>query len=99
VKYTKDEALKEITRRGTVLRKRRDQKITLVLSTSMILSCVALFATIGVFSGNAVDGTETVYGSFVLSAEAGGYVLAAVSGFVLGVLATLLIRHFKGEKK
>ena len=43
--------------------------------------------------------TGTVYGSFLLSAESGGYVLAAVVAFVLGIVTTLLCLKIRNKRK
>ncbi|MBQ0134292.1 MAG: hypothetical protein KBS46_04090 [Clostridiales bacterium] len=43
----------------------------------------------------AVTSAGSVYGSFLLSREAGGYVLIALIAFVLGVTVTLLCLHYR----
>ena len=43
--------------------------------------------------------TGTVYGSFLISAESGGYVLAAVLAFVLGIVTTLLCLKSRNNRK
>lgn len=99
MKYTTDEALKEITRRGAEIKRKRDQKITGILSAASLLCVISIVMTVSFFSGSLVSGDETVYGSFVLSAETGGYVLVAVLGFALGVVVTCIIRHFRTKAK
>ncbi len=99
MKYTTDEAFKEITKRGAEIKRKRDQKIRGVLSAASLLCVIALVMSASYFSASQVSGEQTVYGSFVLSAETGGYVLVAVLGFVLGVIVTCVIRHFKTKAK
>lgn len=99
VRYTTDEAFKEITKRGAEIKRKRDQKIRGVLSVASVLCVVFLIMAISFFSGSQVSGEQTVYGSFVLSAETGGYVLVAVLGFALGVVVTCVVRHFKTKAK
>lgn len=91
MKYTSEEALTEIMRRSDRIALRRSRRSRRILSgVSALLTVLLLLvichtpgATVSVFTG-------TVYGSFLLSAEAGGYVLTAVLAFVLGVSVTLL---------
>lgn len=62
-----------------------------MLSGASALLAAALLFVIVAVSGRANSAfTGTVYGSFLLSVEAGGYVLAAVIAFALGVAVTLL---------
>ena len=98
MKYTKEDALKEIRRRAGIIRQKRERRTTKILTTTACLTLVALFAVISVFSGSKVYATPSVYGAFILSTETGGFILAAVLGFVLGVVITLLVKHSKKEK-
>ncbi|MBQ5967800.1 MAG: hypothetical protein IJL60_08535 [Clostridiales bacterium] len=98
MKYTTEEALREIQIRGNKIRRRHERKVTRILSVSTALSFVALFIVISAFSGTLVSKEETSYGSFILSKEAGGFVLAAVLGFIIGVVFTFVVRHFKEKK-
>ena len=95
MKYTTKEALKEIRRRAKMIRQKRDRKITNILATSTSLCLIALFATIGEFSGSEVSGMQSAYGSFILSTKTGGYVWIASLGFVLGVSVTLMVKYLK----
>ena len=47
---------------------------------------------------NAVTSAGSVYGSFLLSREAGGYVLIALIAFVLGVTVTLLCLRYRKKQ-
>ena len=98
MKYTTENALKEIKRRGKLIKQKHEQRITNILTISAFFSLIALFAVIGTFSGTEVSEMQTAYGSFILSAKAGGYVLAAVLGFALGVAVTLVIKYLKKKK-
>ncbi len=95
MKYTTKEALKEIKRRAKVIRQKRDKRITNILATSVTLSLIALFAVIGEVSSSEVSGMQNAYGSFILSAKTGGYILVAVLGFVAGVSITLMVKYLK----
>lgn len=98
MKYTKDDALKEIKRRAGIIRQKHDRKVTNILTTTTGFTLIALFAVIGIFSGSAISATPSAYGAFIISAESGGYVLTAVLGFVLGVVVTLLVKQLKKKK-
>ena len=95
MKYSKEDALKEIRRRAGIIRQKHDRKVTNVLTTTAGVTLIALFAVIGIFSGSAISETQSEYGAFIISAESGGYVLAGVLGIVLGVVATLIIKRTK----
>ena len=97
MKYTSEEALAEIMQRKDRIVQRRIRRACQALAGVSCLLTVLLLAVISVLPGRSGQASaETVYGSFLLSAEAGGYVLAAVIAFALGVLVTLLcLKHRK----
>ena len=92
MKYTKDEALEEILKRGRKIREKRNKQITGVLSTTTVISAFLLILSVSLFTGNAFFGTHSVYGSFLLPTEVFGYVLVAVIAFVGGVVITVCIK-------
>ena len=98
MKYTTENALNEIKRRARRIKREHNRKVTRLLASSACLSLIALFAMIGIFSVSELPETQTMYGSIILQAKTVGYVLIAVLGFFLGVLATLLINHSKKKK-
>ena len=70
---------------------RRDRRACRRLSGAagaLLTALVLVIALLPETAATAYNGS--VYGSFLLSAEAGGYVLAAVIAFALGVVITLL---------
>ena len=93
MKYSKEDALKEIRRRAGIIRNNHEKKTTRILTITASLTLIALLGLIGAFSGSKVYATQSEYGAFILSAETGGIMLAAVLGFVLGVVVTLLIKR------
>lgn len=95
MKYTKDEALEEILKRGRKIREKRNKQITGVLSTTTVILTFILFLSISIFTGNVVTGTHSAYGSFLLPTEVLGYVLVAVIAFVMGVIITVIIKKSK----
>ena len=95
--YTTEEALKEINRRAGIILKNRERRMLNALATTAGVTLVVLFAVIGEFSGARIPETQSDYGAFILSAEAGGYVLTAFLGFILGVCVTLLVKRLKNK--
>ena len=98
MKYTTEEALTEIMRRKNQIVLRRSRRSCQVLSGVSAVLMAFLLLVICMMPGSPGSAfTGTVYGSFLLSAEAGGYVLAAVLAFILGVVITLLIQNRKKQ--
>lgn len=100
MKYDREARLREIIRRSEIIKDRKDHKklYALTASASSLLLVLAVFI-VG-FGGIEAAGTDrTAYGSFLLSPQAGGYVLTAVIAFGVGVLLTILTqKHRKGGK-
>ena len=96
MKYTEDEAFEEVMKRGRVLKRKHAKKTAAMLSASASLVMVTLVLMIGSLggAGTGVRG-QSAYGSFLLSSEEGGYVLAAVVAFVIGVGVTLGIQKYR----
>ena len=101
MKYTSEEALTEIMKRGDRIVLRHVRRTCRALSAFCGLLAVSLLLVICLIPGRTgQEAAPTAYGSFLLSAEAGGYVLAAVIAFALGVLVTLLsLRYGKKQKR
>ena len=97
MKYTKDEALEEILKRGRKIREKRNKQITGVLSTTTVILTFILFLSISIFTGNIVTETHSAYGSFLLPTEVLGYVIVAVIAFVTGVIITVIVRKNQKE--
>lgn len=90
MKYTTDEAMREIMKRSDKIEKKRERRKTNIL-TGMSVSLIAVLTiVIGIVPGRAVTVPEgTTYGSFLLSPEAGGYVLVALLAFAIGIIITV----------
>lgn len=95
MKYTTENALKEIKRRARRIRQKRERRITNILATAACLCLIVLLAVINAFSSAGIVGMQTEYGATILPTETGKYVLIAALGFVLGALATLTIKRLK----
>lgn len=100
MKYSDEDALKEIlSRRNTVIRRRRSRSMVSLAAVSM-----ALFATLLILLSAVPAGTVstvsggTIYGSFLLGRAAGGYVLASVVAFLLGITVTLFCIKYREQR-
>ena len=99
MKYTTKEALEQIMSRRERIVRQRDRRISRILSGTAGVMFAALVLEIALLPGKpGVESSGSVYGSFILSPEAGGYVLAAVIAFALGVCVTLLCLHRRKKK-
>lgn len=99
MKYTEKEQLQKILSRGDKLRQRKDRRILKGLSLSAVALLCVLVAFIGAFGRTGYSQSRTVYGSFMLSAEVGGYVLVAVLAFVAGIIVATLIHRYKKNRR
>ncbi len=91
MRYGKEEALTEILRRSEQIACRRSRQQCRALFGAAGVLLAALAAVIAFVPGQGALLQEgSVYGAFLLSAEAGGYVLSAVVAFLLGIVVTLL---------
>ena len=98
MKYAEQEQLREILLRGEKLRHIKNRKVTVNLSTGVVVLLFALAASIGPLGGRGVHEFRTDYGSFLLSAETGGYVLTAVIAFVTGIITAIMIQRYRQNR-
>lgn len=99
MKYSLDAAAAEIDRRRRKMiyrKKRRNVAgLTAVTVLTALLFVIALYRQIGF---TLIDSEASVYGSFMLPDEAGGYILVGVVCFVAAVVITLIcIRYGTGK--
>lgn len=100
MRYTPDDALREIQYRSRKILRKREQRRCRILSVLSVALSGALIMIISVLPENsAVSSAGSVYGSFLLSREAGGYVLTALIAFILGITVTLLCKKAGNRKK
>ena len=103
MKYDLDEAAREIQRRSAILTEKKKQKRYVArysaASTAIFALLIAVMLSLDVFGPAEID--DSVFGSFLLSKEAGGYVLVGVICFVIAVAVTLYCvrRADKNKKK
>ena len=99
MKYSNDEALERILQKGGGIRRARARRRTQLLFAASAALFVALLTAIAVLPGRSAEAPAgSVYGSFLLSMEAGGYVLVGILAFALGAAITLLCVHINKER-
>ena len=98
MRYSEDEAMREIMARKDRLVRRRERTRVRQLGGATALLALALAAMLS-FVAVPPDHAPSGYGAFLLSARAGGYVLAGVLCFALGVCFTLACIRARSRKK
>ena len=99
MKYDIDQEFKEILGRSRQIRKKREETRLKILSGVTAVMVVVLAAMIARLTNGEQMEAEAQYGSYMLSSEAGGYVLVAVAAFVLGIVVTFLCLRYTKKKK
>lgn len=100
MKYSTEKALSEIALRRKRITEARKRRTCRRLSVGACALFAALtMAVTSLSEHTAVASADTVYGSFLLGQEAGGYVLAAVIAFALGVTVTLLSLRWRRDRE
>ena len=99
MKYTEGEAFLEITKRGAQIRRKKEQNRVKLLSSATFMLVFVLIGVLGAVGGFGMVGKQTTYGSLMLSAESGGYILVAVLAFAVGVLLTIAIQKYRKLKE
>ena len=95
MKREADDAMLEIKRRGSLIRRRREQRITQMLSAASFVMAFALIGVLSVMMGSGIVQTRSDYGSIRLSVEQCGYILVAVLALSLGIVLTLMIQRYR----
>ncbi|MBO4701976.1 MAG: hypothetical protein J5625_04850 [Lachnospiraceae bacterium] len=98
MKYSKDEALDEIMKRGKIIKKKHDKRNTVILSSATALSAFLLVITVSIFAGGGSAGTYSAYGSFVLNNDSIQYVVEALATFLFGSLITVVIYRIRNSR-
>ena len=100
MKYGIHDAAKEIKRRSTLLSEKRKIRKEIALNGSLcclsFAFIVAIMQRLRLFGPAELDGS--VYGSFLLSKDAGGYILVGVICIVAAVAVTLYCVNHRKKK-
>ena len=99
MRYDIDSSLGEILRRGEILAKKKHRRAACVLgSLSAVTTCLMLAVFYSITGPARAGVIGSSYGAFLLSQEAGGYVLLGLLFFVLGICFTLgALKFSKGH--
>ena len=100
MKYDTEQALSEVLRRRSAQIIKREKRVTRGLSGTAAALAAALAVTVRGFSDFLPGEVDySVYGAFRLPQSAGGYVLAGVITFCIGVVITLLCIRWQNRVK
>ena len=98
MRYSDKEAMNEIMKRGkneSLKRIKRTNMLLSVISCMLFISLVTVIVLVPNVSGDVTYTNETVYGSFLMRPQTGGYVLVALLAFVFGVVVSILFKRMR----
>ena len=96
MKHDIDEMLREVTVRSDRIIQRREILKTRILSCMTVMLTIAFVSVMSIISGGfGAKGQQSVYGSFLISEETGGYIIVAIIAFAIGVTVTLLTQKYR----
>lgn len=96
--YTDDEALSEIMKRSKkVSYKRKKKRDTILVCASFVIAICAVGIVLSIPAGDQTYAARTLYGSFLLNPSTGGYILAAMIAFALGVAVAIICKRYQNE--
>ena len=100
MKYSLDESMHEFEKRIEILQKKRQKRLSRVLMSGVGMMSVVLIVALSIVIGPTTPGQgERLYGSFLLSQDAAGYVIIALIAFILGILLTVTVLYKNGRLK
>lgn len=100
MKKSNDEAFEEIIKRGREIKRQRERRVSQVLYAAAFLLLFGILGVVGAVSGTgSAETAGASYGSLLLSAEYGVFVLIGVLAFALGVTVTILIQRKKKRQE
>ena len=96
---TTDEMVQEILRRSERMKQKRNRGAVRALAAAAVILCFLMIGTVmWKVSGVPVGEKTSLYGAFLLSAEAGGYLLTAVAAFTAGVAVAMLLTRIRKKE-
>ena len=100
MRYSIEETIREVEKRGERIRRKRVKRMTQVSSGVALASlCALILSASRMICAHSVQMAGSAYGSFLLSGKAGGYVLVGVISFFAAVLLTVLAMRFAEKKR
>ena len=88
--YSAEMRVEMVESRMNALRKKNKRRMTFLLAMLCLLMTAGLAALAGPSVGGGRGSVSELYGSTLLSEDAGGYVLVGVSAFMAAVVITAL---------
>ena len=100
MRYTNEEALEVILERGRELSgKKRQREVRLLGGAASLFALSLLLLIVFMENGTGAAPSKSVYGAFLLSPEAGGYVFTTVVAFVLGIAFVFFCRWIRDRHR
>jgi hypothetical protein len=100
LKYDIDRSLGEILKRGENLSRKKHRRSACIFGTlSGITAAIIAVVFYGAADFSGTDLVSSTYGAFLLSREAGAYVLIAVIFFVLGICISLGVMRLNKKRR
>ncbi|MEG0570118.1 MAG: hypothetical protein RR497_00555 [Oscillospiraceae bacterium] len=92
--------VQQVIMRTEKMKKHKERLFTAnLLSASFVLtSCLVLMFSLINFEFQSNVTVSNLYGAVLLYENAGGYVLAGIIAFILGIVITVLCLHSKNKK-
>lgn len=87
-----------VERRLATLRRKREKQLVFMLSSVCLATTAGLVLTAGALVSGRQASVPGLYGSTLLSEEAGGYVLTALVSFMAAVVITALCIRYRNRK-
>ena len=99
MKYPYEESLQIVMQRGKNFRKEAERRTLHRLAAASSVLIVLLVSTVTYLThGNLAKAEYTVFGSFLLPAQVGGYILVGLAAFSAGVAVSLFTRRHRRTK-
>ena len=88
-----------VKHRVSVLHRKRENRLTTMLSVLCLMLTASLAGAIGALRGPGQGSVPGLYGAAMLFEDAGGYVLVGVLAFAAAVAITVLCFRYREKKK
>lgn len=93
-----EEQMKEISRRKKRYEDARKSRVLAAAGSGLLVSLIAVIAAAPGATAVFEQNRMTVLGSTILDARAGGYILAALISFTMGVCVTMICRQYHANR-
>ena len=98
--YDMDRSLDEIIKRSKRIKKQSELfKAKLMGSIASVLAVLIMVIFYDISGSYGEESRDSLYGSFMISKEAGLYVIAGLICFIVGICATVLVLKFRADHR